>query len=186
MLVSVVSAVVRVRWFLVAVVVLAGLAGGLYLDSEDGSVDSLPAWSEIQPSLTLEESTTEDLVHERINEAREERGLEPLPVDSELQHVARAHSEDMAERGFFNHTTPDGVDPETRVERAGVECRAVGENIVTLSRSNHEEPLADDIVEAWLDSPGHLMNIVSDDWERTALGVVADDDTVYVTQKFCS
>lgn len=179
-----------IRTLVVAVVCLCVLAGGAFglaaLDDEVPAGDRLPSWSEVYPSMTLDEEETESLVHERVNEAREERGAAALPRDDDLQQVARNHSEDMAERGYFDHTTPGGLDPAARVERAGIECGDVGENIVKLPRSNHEKPLAEDVVEAWLNSPGHFINLVDGDWSRMAIGVVADADSVYVTQKFCS
>ncbi len=166
-------------------VLLGGVFGLAFLDGDVPGGDRLPSWSEVYPSMTLDEKETESLVHEKINEAREERGVETLPGNDDLQQVARSHSEDMAERGYFNHTTPDGLDPAARVDRAGIDCVDVGENIVKLPRSNHEQPLAEDVVEAWLDSPGHYINLVRSDWSQMALGVVADADSVYVTQKFC-
>lgn len=182
---------------LVAIVCLALVVGGIavvgggtgvaMVDGGDvpGS-DQLPAWEAVYPSLELDETETEQFVHEKINDAREERELEPLSRDETLSQVARNHSQDMADRGYFDHTTPEGIEPETRVDRAGVACTDVSENIVRLSRSNHEEPLAEDVVTAWLDSAGHLINIVGNDWSRTGVGVVADDDSVFVTQLFCA
>jgi uncharacterized protein YkwD len=182
------SSVLRSRRGVVAIAVclLLVLGGGaaFAVEGAPGS-DHLPAWAEVYPSLELDEPTTEELVREGINEARQERGLATLTADETLTGVARNHSADMASRGFFNHTSPEGVGPETRVERSEATCTEVSENIVKLPRSNHEEPLAEDIVQAWLDSPGHLMNIVAENWSRTGVGVVANDDSVYVTQVFC-
>ena len=171
----------------VCLLVVGGVAGVAVagVDEVPGG-ERVPTWAEVYPSLAIDEPTTEQLIHDGITEARTERGLNPLSTDETLAAVARNHSADMAGRGYFGHTTPEGVGPERRVERAGGDCTDVGENIVKLPRSNHERPLAEDAVEAWLNSPGHLMNIVADNWERTGVGVVADDDSVYVTQVFCS
>ncbi|MFC7071672.1 CAP domain-containing protein [Halovenus rubra] len=178
------------RRTLVAVVVclffvVGGVGVVVAVDDVPGS-DRLPTWSEVSPSLEIDEPVTEQFIHEGINDARQDRNLRALSLDEELTAVARNHSEDMASRGFFNHTTPNGIGPETRVRRAGAECTAVSENIVELQRNNHEEPLAENAVEAWLNSPGHLMNIVAENWTRTGIGVYTTDDNVYVTQLFCS
>jgi uncharacterized protein YkwD len=178
--------VVRSRRGLVAVAVcLLLVGGGAAVAGDVPGSDHLPAWAEVYPSLELDEPATEELVREGINEAREERGLVTLASDGTLAAVARNHSADMAARGFFNHTSPEGIGPEIRVERSGASCTEVSENIAKLPRSNHEKPLAEDVVQAWLDSPGHLMNIVAENWSRTGVGVVANDDSVYVTQVFC-
>lgn len=186
---------IRSRRGLVAIVCLVLVVGGgagVVVGGDDvpgGGLpdgDQLPAWEAVYPSLELDETETEQLVHEKINDAREERELESLSRDETLSQVARNHSQDMADRGYFDHTTPEGIEPETRVDRAGVACADVSENIIRLSRSNHEKPLAEDVVTAWLDSAGHLINIIGDDWSRTGVGVVADDDSVFVTQLFCA
>src|SRR5699024_3128914 len=39
---------------------------------------------------------------------------EDLSVDDRLVEAARAHSDDMVERDYFDHTTPDGVGPGER------------------------------------------------------------------------
>lgn len=165
--------------------VLVGTAAGAVFVGGVGD-GRLPGWAEVYPSLDLEEGATEELVHERINDARAERGLEPLSRTDPLTRVARNHSRDMADRSFFDHASPEGIGPETRVDRAGIACADVSENIALFARQNHEDPLAEAVVDAWLDSPGHLMNIVGANWERTGVGVVADEDSVYVTQVFCS
>lgn len=188
MVASSLSRVIRSRRGVAAIAVCLLLAvggGAAFAVGDVPGSDHLPAWAEVYPSLELDEPATEELVREGINEARQERGLATLPADETLAAVARNHSADMADRGYFNHTSPEGVGPETRVERSAATCTEVSENIVKLPRSNHEEPLAEDIVQAWLDSPGHLMNIVAENWSRTGVGVVATDDSVYVTQVFC-
>lgn len=173
---------------MVATVVCLGLVigGGAVLATGGSLGDQVPAWNEVSPSLQLDESSTETMVHESINDARGERDLDRLQADDGLREVARGHSRDMADRGYFAHTSPDGVEPAMRVEQAGIACDDVGENIVKLPRGNHEEPLTEDAVDAWLNSPGHLMNIVDADWTRTGVGVHATDNSVYITQVFCA
>lgn len=155
-----------------------------------GYVDGLPdsevvTDGELSPSLQLNETETEQLIYEGINDERTERGLDPLERDRTMQWVARNHSQDMRDRGFFAHENPDGLTPADRISRAGVDCVDASENIIKLPRQNHEQRLADDAIQAWLDSPGHLINLLNSDWERTGVGVVADGQTVYITQTFC-
>ncbi len=57
----------------------------------------------------------EDLVFAMTNQARRAKGLAPLSQDDELRNVARAFSNDMLVRRFFDHTTPDGVDFDERL-----------------------------------------------------------------------
>ena len=59
----------------------------------------------------------EDLVLEMTNRARRAKGVAPLSKDDELRNVARAYSDDMLVRRFFDHTTPDGVSFDERIVR---------------------------------------------------------------------
>jgi uncharacterized protein YkwD len=75
----------------------------------------------------------EDLVFELTNQARQAKGLPPLIHDAELTQVARAFSDDMLVRRFFDHTTPDGVTFDERLaERYPHRVRLMGENIGRL------------------------------------------------------
>jgi uncharacterized protein YkwD len=103
----------------------------------------------------------EEQVLALVNAARAEAGCGALTGDGSLASVARAHSVDMRDRGFFSHVNPDGLDPYDRAERAGLDARA--ENIA------YGQQNAADVMEAWMDSSGHRANIL--DCELTALGV---------------
>ena len=59
-------------------------------------------------------STLELKIHELINIEREKHGLKPLAYDKALALVARYHSGDMADRDYFSHTTPEGLEPMDR------------------------------------------------------------------------
>ena len=79
----------------------------------------------------------EDLVFEMTNQARRAKGLAPLSKDDELTQVARAYSDDMLVRRFFDHTTPDGVSFDERIsDRYRHRVRLMGENIWFASGYN--------------------------------------------------
>lgn len=170
---------------------------GEFADDLVASPDGAQA-SEDQPvSATTERARLELAIHERVNEVRQERGLSTLAFDTELRSVARYHSEDMAEREYFSHTSPEGDTLQDRYERFGYDCRVPagefeyktgGENLFTY-RSSMEpsiEALANRTVAGWLDSPGHRRNLLDEDWRQEGIGVArADDGTIYVTQNFC-
>lgn len=68
-----------------------------------------------------------------LNQVRAERGLGLLTMDVTIRAVARAHSQDMVNRNYFSHTTPEGVDPFTRMRAGGVQFGYAGENLGTSS-----------------------------------------------------
>lgn len=79
---------------------------------------------------------------------------EPLALNPFLTIAARAHSLDMANRDFFDHENPDGLDPTDRAQAAGYMGTA-GENIAAGYDS------VDAVHEGWLESLGHRLNVLS-------------------------
>lgn len=110
------------------------------------------------------ETTAEARVLTLVNAERAQAGCSPLTADPELAALAGDHSEDMAERDYFSHTTPDGMTPWDRAEAAGVDHMG-GENI---ARGQAD---AEAVMESWMNSPGHRANILNCDF--TTLGVGA-------------
>src|SRR3954452_5911318 len=54
---------------------------------------------------------------------------QPLAWDPELIQAARGHSQDMSDRTYFSHVTPEGVDPGGRIAAAGFGAVSWGESI---------------------------------------------------------
>src|SRR5437773_10249211 len=143
----------------------------------------------------------EQRIHESINKQRKANDRALLAWDETLANLARAHSEDMATRGYFKHVNPEGLTPMKRLEGAGYSsCKQVGENIFqnnlysrvitekkrTTYDWNAKEKIAATTLKGWLDSPGHREIILDKDYARTGIGVaIAGDDKVYITQIFC-
>lgn len=136
---------------------------------------------------SLDSAAVETAITERAVEERLAAGAGAVATNAELAAVARGHSRDMRERGYVNHTSPGGDSPQDRVDAAGLDCLA-GENIYFSPRgaaAGEEERLADYVVDAWLDSPGHRETLLRDRYTRQGVGVAFGDDAVYVTQLFC-
>lgn len=93
-------------------------------------------------------------------------GAKPLLLDTRLAKAARAHSADMAARGFFSHTTPEGADPSARATAAGYPG-AAGENIATTSAGT-----AFALFELWRTSTqGHNENMLNAAYKAAGFGV---------------
>lgn len=101
-----------------------------------------------------------------VNVERTSRGLAALTMDEKLQTVARSHAQDMLERGYFSHYTPEGLTPFDRMDQAGISYTAAGENLafspnVTLA------------MQGLMQSPGHRANILSKDFGKIGIGVIS-------------
>lgn len=123
------------------------------------------------------QSEREQQVVDLTNEERAQEGCGPLRADDRLHEAAALHSEDMAERDYFDHVTPEGVGPGERAERAGYDSWG-GENIAWGYRS------AEDVVEGWMDSHGHRANILNCDFVAIGVGAADSGRGPYWTQTF--
>jgi uncharacterized protein YkwD len=78
----------------------------------------------------------------------------PMRLSDTLAGVAFGHASDMAEHNYFEHVDPAGRSPADRVRAVGYREKLVGENIAYGPQSVEE------VVQGWLDSPGHCENIM--------------------------
>jgi uncharacterized protein YkwD len=100
-----------------------------------------------------------------VNRERARRGIGPLVADTALRVVARAHSVDMFERGYFSHYTPEGADPFERMRAAHIAFLTAGENLAlaqTLSIAHT----------GLMHSPGHRANILNPAYHRVGIGII--------------
>ncbi|GAA1809316.1 CAP domain-containing protein [Planosporangium flavigriseum] len=142
-----------------------------------GSAGSTPLSGAVQATG---DSAAEATVLTLVNQERAKANCPALTVDARLTAAARAYSADMASRGFFAHTTPDGVDLGTRVTRAGYRFSAVGENIAKGQRD------ATAVMTAWMNSPGHRANILNCRFSNIGIGLARQGSTPLWTQDFGS
>ncbi|MCG7334507.1 CAP domain-containing protein [Sporosarcina sp. ACRSM] len=133
---------------------------------------SEPAESTQDASLSAMEQAVLDLT----NAERQKAGLQPLQADSNLMNSARQKSADMASNGYFSHTSPTYGSPFDQMKANGVNYSSAAENIAMGQRS------AEEVVKAWMESPGHRQNILTP--EFTHIGIGFDQNGNYWTQQF--
>lgn len=109
------------------------------------------------------------------NAEREAAGCDALRVDPRLTEAAQGHAEDMAGNDYFSHTSRDGRAFDDRIRDAGHPSPG-GENIAAGQES------AEEVVQAWMDSPGHRRNIL--DCDFAAIGVGHDPRGDHWVQNF--
>jgi uncharacterized protein YkwD len=109
-----------------------------------------------------------------MNAVRESNGVPPLRVGRALTQAARAHSMDMARRGYFDHGAF-----VRRLRSFGVRAPYLGENLAAGS-----QPLtAVEVVRMWVASPPHRQNLLDRSFRRVGVGE-AGGSTRLVTADF--
>jgi uncharacterized protein YkwD len=106
------------------------------------------------------------------NRARTEKRLRTLARNRALAEAATGHARDMVVRGYFEHSTPEGERFDERIMDRGYARRAdgwkVGENLIWAGR---ELATPEQLMNAWLASPGHRANILGRAYRELGLGL---------------
>jgi uncharacterized YkwD family protein len=113
-----------------------------------------------------------------VNKEREKQGLKPVTLDKELSDVATKKSEDMKEKGYFDHTSPTYGSPFDMMKQFGIEYKSAGENIAKGQQTPEE------VMNAWMNSDGHRKNILNPSFTHMGVGYVEDGSSPYWTQMF--
>ncbi len=109
-------------------------------------------------------------VFAETNRQRQENNQATLDANETLNQAARAKLQDMFAQQYFEHEGPDGKGPADWVEGVGYQYIRVGEN---LALGNFKDDA--DLVQAWMDSPGHRANILHPGF--TEIGIAVGLDT---------
>ncbi len=136
----------------------------------------------------------EKRVHELINQERSNYGLKSISWDEKLASIAKAHSQDMVNRDYYSHDSPEGISFSDRYSKAGYNCQIQistnkfslgGENINYLEGYYYDEKIASAAVNSWMNSEGHKQNILTKYFKNEGIGVAISGNEVYITQNFC-
>lgn len=118
------------------------------------------------------------------NDDRAKEGLGSLEEDAELTRAAQMKADDMAEKGYFSHKTPDGKDPWYWFQLVGYQYQHAGENLAINFNDS------EDVEEAWMASPTHRANIVKPVYTKIGIGVAKGEyegkNAVFVVQLFAT
>jgi hypothetical protein len=116
------------------------------------------------------------------NSDRRALGQRTLVLNPVLSQAAHLKAADMAQRDYFAHVSPEGVEPWHWFREVGYRYRAAGENLAV----NYYDSQA--LHRAWMDSPGHRDNILREQFTEigigTATGTYNGKPALYVVQMF--
>ncbi|MER8048114.1 CAP domain-containing protein [Streptomyces sp. NPDC094032] len=135
-----------------------------------------------EPTVTVRplagrEAAAEAEVVRLVNVERAKVGCVAVRSDADLAALAGAFSADMAARGFFDHTNPDGLTPWARADKAGVS----GLGAENIARGQVD---AAAVMKSWMASDGHRANILNCDYKTLGVGVHFADGGPWWTQDF--
>jgi len=112
-----------------------------------------------------------------------ERAKEKLPAlksnNSDLNKLAQIRANEIVKAYRPDHRRPDNRQWHTVFDDNKVTYRAIGENIAKGYRTPAE------VVQAWMDSPGHRANIMKKEFTHIGIGIsTGTANTIYWSQLF--
>ncbi len=118
------------------------------------------------------------------NEYRHGRSISELRMSPILAEAAKLKAEDMARRGYFSHTGPDGEKPWVWLQKVGYVYTYAGENLAV----NFVD--SSDVTKAWINSPKHKANLENSNFKEIGIGTAEGEYegkmTTYVVQFFAT
>ena len=165
------------HWALLVLPLLAACgagAGGTYVLSdatESIGVGGLPI-----PPLAQQETHTGFAL--LLNAERDGARVTRVTEDSRLTAAARAHAQDMVDKNYLSHVAQNGTTVGDRALAVGYDWNFIAENIARGYRTNAE------VVDAWMKSPSHAVNMVDPRAEDFGLGRVNNTWVLMLGREF--
>jgi len=119
---------------------------------------------------------------ELLNQERKSSGLQSLKENTVLDNAASLKAQDILEKDYFSHQSPEGVSPWHWFKIAGYNYKIAGENLAIGFLDSGE------VNRAWLDSPSHKANLLNSNYKDVGIAVLTGDfqgnETTVVVQLF--
>ena len=133
------------------------------------------------PTLA-EQQAAEARVVQLINGRREQRDRRPFRRDPRVAAVARAKSQDMIDRHYFDHRDKQGLYADDHLRRAGIRFSRVGRSIAWGHGSDLSKAAAE-AVSMWMSDAPHRREFVSGN-NYVGAGIASDGRTWMATVEF--
>jgi uncharacterized protein YkwD len=127
------------------------------------------------------------------NEARESASVQTVERDDDVDAVAQAWAEEMAETGFYSHGDfEQRVQNNTNCELSGevISKSGVLERYTNSSGENvhldSNSAIANFLIDSWMESSQHRLIMTDEAFTHVGVGVsITEDGTLYAVMDYC-
>ncbi len=120
----------------------------------------------LKKNLEPAELTLEGIV-KYSNIEREKVGLQSLVLQPKLSASALKKANDMLDRQYFEHKSPDGKTAVDLIKEKGYVYQIIGENLALGDFGSDRK-----LIDAWMNSPAHKANILNPKFTEIGVGLV--------------
>lgn len=117
-------------------------------------------------AVDLSNDITVDNVLRLMNDYRAEHGLPPLQLDARLTLAAEDRMRDMADGGWWSHSSPSGESPFSWLAAREYPYAFAAENLACGFET------ARLLVSSWMESRGHRQNILGAEFADSGIAVL--------------
>ncbi len=115
---------------------------------------------------------TSDALLVATNKVRADNGVSAVTINGQLSSSSVAKCNDMVQRNYWAHNTPDGKQPWTFVDAAGYKYAKSGENLGYGFKSSS------DVVTGWMNSLPHRQNLLDKTFTEVGFGICKSNSYV--------
>jgi len=120
--------------------------------------------------LGVQSNFSQQALLDASNLDRGDNKVANLNLNDQLATAAQTKAEDMVKQNYWDHVNPEGKQPWSFIASAGYQYQAAGENLAYGFDS------ADQVVNAWMNSPEHRANLLSSTYTDVGFGVAQSPD----------
>jgi len=130
------------------------------------------------PKTSLAQTITSQEILLLVNSERAVQNLQPLTINYQLEKTAWQRANDMIEKNYFSHLSPEGLMPWDFAINENYDYQYFGENLALNWLT------AEETVNAWMQSKTHQENILNINFIETGVVVTKKDDNFLIIQLF--
>jgi len=149
---------------------------------EEQAQETTAATAAVQETTAASSGTIESVFASMENNIRASQGLQTLIVNPVLSSIARSRCQDMLNRGYFSHTTPEGKNIGMILQENGIMYACSAENLGQASPPSWGSPEA--IINLWMSSGLHRANLLNPNFGQTGIGIVDSGGRRIIVQIF--
>lgn len=121
-------------------------------------------WGDHSDVLPYATSMSRQQLLEETNAYRNSQKIGSLALNGKLNKAAQAKAQDMADRNYWSHTTPDGHAPWVFIEAYRYPYQKAGENLAYGFTTSQQ------VVAGWMNSETHRDNMLDKNYRDIGFG----------------
>ena len=166
---------------------VVGVGGGIWLKTRlDAQAAAGVAQEQAESKYDVGPPDAQEML-ELVNQERAKVGVAPLRLDERLNASAQEKADDMQNRGYYDHKSPDRIEGYSLVfKHMQNRCRYASENLAKVSTADGKIGNSRFTIDNWMRSTkGHREAILDAKYSLVGFGISKQGYDLIVVQHFC-